>query len=424
MTNKEFKYKPTKAFWKIHKLIEDGLPKFKDDEQKVFVIQGGQGAGKTIAILMLLIDYMEQTKSEITICSAQLSKLKDTALNDYIKIRQDFNLFDDKHFNKSESSYNYKAGHFTEFLGLDKADVGKGRRRRIVYINEVNKITLQQYTDITARADIVLMDFNPDARFFAHDLINEFNFISLTYLDNEYLSENEIRNILAYKSKGYDDEGNIINEYWANKWRIYGLGEIGGVEGRIFNWKPISYADYLRIDKTPIYTCDWGTVDPLAIGEMKYSDGKLYNHELNYMSENEWRQRLTATDLKQISGRNNDGFITWLFEGLNIPKNAVIVCDSNRPNKILSLRKAGWNYAIAVDGNSKAILDGIGLLQNLDVYYTSTSVNIANEQNEYCWATDRFAIQLEKPEDRNNHHMDRIRYGAKYYEKKGIIRKV
>ena len=49
-----FVYKPTLAFWKIKRLIKEGLPKFKDNQQKVFVIQGGQGAGKTIAILAFL----------------------------------------------------------------------------------------------------------------------------------------------------------------------------------------------------------------------------------------------------------------------------------------------------------------------------------------------------------------------------------
>ena len=101
MNPNEFTYKPTTAYWKIDKLIKNGLPKFKKDEQKVFVIEGGQGAGKTISIIMMLIDYQERFKSEITICSAQLSKLKDTALNDYIKIRKDWNLFDQRYFNKS-----------------------------------------------------------------------------------------------------------------------------------------------------------------------------------------------------------------------------------------------------------------------------------------------------------------------------------
>ena len=209
-----FVYKPTLAFWKIQKLIKEGLPKFKDNQQKVFVIQGGQGAGKTISILMLIIDYVERNKSEVTICSAELSKLKDTALNDFIKIVQDYNFYNDKRYNKAETLYTYSAGHFVEFIGLDKKDVGKGRRRKIVYINEANKTTLQQYTDITARADLVIIDYNPDGYFYGTDLINDFNFINLTYLDNEYLSKNEIRNILAYYEKGYDSEGNIKNHVY------------------------------------------------------------------------------------------------------------------------------------------------------------------------------------------------------------------
>jgi hypothetical protein len=193
----DFKYKPTLAFWKIKKLIEEGLPKFQEGDQKVFIIQGGQGAGKTISINMLLIDLMELEECEITVCSAELSKLKDTALNDYIKIRKDYNLFNERNFNRSSSTYTYGEGHFTEFIGLDKTDVGKGRRRKVVFINEVNKISLQQYTDITARSEIVLMDYNPDAEFWAEELKTDFNFINLTFKDNEYLPSSEVNNILA-----------------------------------------------------------------------------------------------------------------------------------------------------------------------------------------------------------------------------------
>lgn len=430
--NDKFEYKPTTAYWKIDKLIRNGIKKFKSNEQKVFVIEGGQGAGKTIGILMMLIDYQERNTSEITICSAQLSKLKDTALNDYIKIRKDWNLFSEKYFNKSESSYTYGAGHFTEFLGLDKADVGKGRRRKIVYINEANKISLKQYTDITARADIVIIDFNPDAHFYGHDLINDFNYIRLSYLDNEFISQNEVSNILGYKSKGflnpmldnYDAPNNIKSEYWANKWRVYGLGMVGGVEGRIFNWKSINYYDYLKIEAPIIYGVDWGKQDPFAIIEAKYYDGQLYVHELNYKSENEWHKALSTTQLKQIVGRDGDGFVTWIFERLDIPKNAQIVCDSNRPDKIISLRRAGWEYAVAVSGSSKSILDGIDLLHNLDVYYTDSSTNIEYEQRVYQWDVDKNENPLEKPKDENNHTIDAIKYLARYWQKKGLIKKV
>lgn len=423
MQNNNFKYKPTTAFWKIQKLIRDGLPKFKENQQKVFVIQGGQGAGKTIAILMNIIDAVERTKQEITICSAELSKVKDTVLNDFLKILIDYNLFQQKRYNKAESSYNYDKGHFIEFIGLDKADVGKGRRRNIVYINEANKITIQQYTDISARAEIVIMDYNPDGIFWGHDLVNDFNFINLTYLDNEYLSKNEVRNILAYKEKGYNDDGTIRNEYWANKWRVYGLGEVGSVEGRIYYWKKCNFKDYININAPIYYAVDWGSQDPFAVVEMKYHDGNLYVHELNYKSENEIRSRLNPTQLHQINAAEDDGLITWLFSNWGIRKDRPIVCDNNRPNKILTLRRAGWEYAQAVGGKLK-LLDRITMLQNINVYYTDTSTNIDFEQMNYCYAKDKFGHSLEEPLDKNNHTIDAITYGLQKLVSDGIIKNI
>jgi len=423
MQNNNFKYKPTTAFWKIQKLIRDGLPKFKDNQQKVFIIQGGQGAGKTIAILMNIIDAIERTKQEITICSAELSKVKDTVVNDFLKILIDYNLFEQKRYNKAETSYNYDKGHFVEFIGLDKADVGKGRRRNIVYINEANKITLQQFTDISARAEIVIIDYNPDGIFWGNDLINDFNFINLTYLDNEYLSKNEVRNILAYKEKGYNDDGTIRNQYWANKWRVYGLGEVGSVEGRIYYWKKIDYKEYLKIDKSIYYAVDWGGQDPFAVVEMKYHDGNLYVHELNYKSENEIRSKLNPTQLHQINASENDGLITWLFSNWGIRKDRPIICDNNRPNKILTLRRSGWEYAQAVGGKSR-LLDRITMLQNINVYFTDTSTNINFEQLNYCYEKDKFGNTLETPLDKNNHTIDAIAYGLQKLVSDGLIKNI
>jgi phage terminase large subunit len=420
----DFNYKPTTAFWKIHRLIKNGLSQFKSDDKKVFVIQGGQGAGKTISILMLLIDYFERSKVEITICSAELSKLKDTALNDFLKILQDWKLYEQKYFNKTESLYQKDAGHFIEFIGLDKADVGKGRRRKLVYINEANKVTLEQYADITARADIVIIDFNPNRRFWGHDLINDFNFINLTYKDNEFLSQNEISNILNYYKLGYHPEtGQTINEYWANMWRVYGLGEVGQVEGRIYNWKPINYFEYLQIDKQPIIGVDWGTVDPFAIVEIKYHDGNLYLHELNYKSENEIRRELSQIDQHTINAKEDEGLVTWLFQKLNIDKRKIIVCDNNRPNKIIALRRSGWENAVAVGGKSK-LLDRINTLQGLNIYYTHTSKNIELEQESYSYQKDKFGVIQEEPIDSDNHLIDATAYGVAKLFEMGIIKNV
>lgn len=397
--------------------------------KRIWGVQGGQGAGKTYSILILIINHASsKPDKEIYIVSAELSKMRDTVLKDFINILNIIGLKPSiTGVTHGSPRIDFPNGSFVRFIGLDKEDVGKGLRSDLVFVNEGNKTNFETYRELTSRAKRVIIDFNPNAKFWFHKEVQprkDCDFLILTFLDNEFLSTEERNEILGYKDKGYDKEGNVINEYWANKWRIYGLGHIGGVEGRIFHWKSNTYHDYLAINKKPIYTVDWGKVDPFAIGEMKYEDGKLYNHELNYASENEWRKKLSTAEIAQISGRNDDGFVTWMFDRLNIPKTATIVCDNNRPDKIKSLRRAGWEYAVAVDGNSKKILDGIDLLHNLDVYYTNTSVNISDEQDAYCWDVDRYGTRLEKPVDANNHHIDRIKYGARWLQKEGVIRKL
>jgi len=92
-----------------------------------------------------------------------------------------------------------------------------------------------------SRAKLTIIDYNPDSLFWGDEFINDRNFITLTFEDNEYLSESEVKSILEYKAKGFHNpdlqfkelfnESNIKNNYWANKWKVYGLGLVGALEG-------------------------------------------------------------------------------------------------------------------------------------------------------------------------------------------------
>lgn len=418
--SEEFTYKPSTAFWKIHKLINDGLQRFSNSEQKVFIIQGGQGAGKTISILMLIVDYFFRNKAEITICSAELTKVKDTVLNDFIKILIDYGLFDQKKYDKTRSNYIIDSGHFVEFIGLDKDDIGKGRRRKIVYINEANKITEKQYSDITARAELVIIDYNPNKYFWGHNLINNFNFINLTYKDNEFISENEKRNILSYYEKGYNENGTIKNEYYANLWRVYGLGEVGSIEGRVFtHFKKITPQEFYALPHKSVYGVDWGVNDPFAIIEAKYNrdTNTMYVHELNYKSENKTISEIDST-YRELMNRDG-GVIQHIFNKLKIPKQGhYIVCDSANKEKILQLRKFGWEMAYGIDKPQGSIMSGITLLQSTNVYYTSTSLNIEIEQQNYAYAKDRLGVIDDEVIDDYNHTLDAIRYLRKHFQQK------
>lgn len=336
------------------------------------------------------------------------------------------NLYDQNNF-PGETLYRFPNGSFIRFLGLDKADVGKGLRSNVVFLNEGNKTNFETYREITSRAERIVIDFNPNDKFWYHDEVqhrSDCDHLVLTYKDNEFLGEQEVKEIERYKLKGYDDKGNVINEYWANKWRVYGLGEIGGVEGRIFNWQKIDYAEFIKIPGQTFYGVDWGTVDPFGIVAIRYSDGNLYCSELNYKSENQWRQQLNSSQLSQIGAVGGEGFVTWLFKRLGVPQDSYIICDTNRPGKVVALRKGGWEYSVTAPKKSGSILDGIDLLQNLNVYYTSESPNIEHEQYAYKWDKDRAGNALNKPVDYDNHLIDAIRYVVLWMAKHGIIQSV
>lgn len=408
-----FKFKPTTALYKIKALLRN--------MSRVFVISGGQGAGKTISILMLIIDYAHRNdKKKISIISGELSKMKKTVIKDFIDIMQDWNMMQYGVWNKTENTFYFKNGTFIEFLGLDTHDVGKGMRRDLVYFNEANKFQLEPYRQVASRCKLNIIDFNPDKKFWGHDLIESNNFLNLTFKDNEYLSSEERESILEYYKKGYDLEGNIINEYWANIWRVYGLGEIGSVEGRIFtHFKTIPYFDYNKINISKTYAIDWGRNHGFGIIEGKFDkyNNNLYVHELNYKSENKLISELSDADKARMNNKEGGGIIIYTVKKLNIPNEATIVCDSAVPDNIILLRDYGWEYAYGIDKPKGSVMAGISLLQGTNVFYTDCSSNIEHEHQTYQYRKDRLGTIDDEVLKENDDLMDPIRYIRRHYER-------
>jgi phage terminase large subunit len=393
---------------------------------RIWGVQGGQGAGKTYSILQILINHASHNENkEIYVASAELSKMRITVIKDFIKIMRSFGIFVRDNW-KDGTNYTFPSGSVIRFLGLDKEDIGKGLRSDVVFLNEANKVNFETYRELTSRAKKIIIDFNPNADFWYHKEIKDredCQHIVLTYKDNEAISKEEKKEILLYKEKGYNFDGTVKNQYWANKWQVYGLGQVGSVDGRILYWNKVPDKVFHELDVNSFYAVDWGKHDPFGIIEIKYLDGKLFLHELNYKSENEWALKLTDTEKMQIASRD-EGFVTWLFQRIGISKDKLIVCDNNRPTKIIALRKAGWENTLAIQKVSGSIIDGIDILQGLDVYFTESSKNIDYEQRNYTWDKDKNGNSLEVPIDANNHTIDPARYGVLHLVKNNVIKRV
>ena len=385
------KYKYSKAYFKILDLIQS------NPNEDVFVIQGGQGASKTISILELITQSLLSSPKEATILSSELSKMKKTVVRDYLKICKDWGVASDLDFNKSESKHEYPNGSYIDFLGADTTDVGKGFRRDILYINEADKMPLDTAVHFISRAGLTIIDYNPDSIFWGNDYINENNFLILTFEDNEYLPTSEVRSILDYKTKGFFNpslpfedlfaESNIKSAYWSNKWRVYGLGLVGALDGVVLsNWR--------EIDAVPPearllgYGLDFGyTNDPTAITEVYTWNGQRILNEICYQT-----------------GLSNAQIAKYITTKLPV------YCDSAEPKSIDELKRLGVK-AEPVDKGPDSIKFGLQIMQEQSYLVTRSSANLKNELTKYIWAKDKKTGQrLNRPIEDYNHAIDGIRY--------------
>lgn len=395
MANAKFQY--SKAYFKILELIQS------NPSESVFIIRGGQGAGKTVSILQLIIQSLLSSEKEATVLSSELSKMKRTVIRDYKKIAKDWGIIqDDTDFNRSESKQELVNGSYIDFLGADVNDIGKGFRRDILYINEADKLDVDTAVQFVSRAGLTLIDYNPDSRFWGDDYVNENNLITLTFEDNEYLSASEVKSILDYKTKGFFnpklpypeifDDQNIKNKYWANKWKVYGLGLVGSLDGVVFqNWQVID--NIPEAAKNTGYGLDFGyTNDPTALVNRYTLDGAPIFDEVIYQTG---LQNFEICKLALIRG---------------ISKTAKGFADSSEPKSIDEIRGQGFNLKPVRKGRD-SINYGIQLLQKHEVFYvTRRSINLIKELENYTWDKDRQGNAMNKPIDAYNHGLDSIRY--------------
>ena len=75
------------------------------------VVQGGSSAGKTLAILAILIDRAIKTPDiEITVVGATVPHLKGGAMKDFLKIMKQTNRYKGDNWNITNSNYTFGNG--------------------------------------------------------------------------------------------------------------------------------------------------------------------------------------------------------------------------------------------------------------------------------------------------------------------------
>ena len=354
-------------------------------KRRIKIIQGGTSAGKTFGILPILIDKCAKEKGlEVSVVAETIPHLRRGALKDFLKIMRWTNRYFDDRFNKTLLRYDFANGSSIEFFSADDASKLRGARRDILYINECNNVTFEAYNELAIRTKReVYLDFNPANEFWVHKELKDepdTDFIILTYKDNEALDESIVTQIEKNREKA------ATSSYWANWWRVYGLGEVGSLEGVVFNnWKEIDTIP--KEAKLIGIGLDFGyTNDPTAAIEIYNYNGTRIVNELVY------RTGMVNSDIAKI-----------------LPSGIIIYADSSEPKSIEEIRRQGKTIKGVTKG-ADSINYGIDVMQRQDYLVTKQSTNLIKELRSYCWDTDKQGQRMRRPIDHYNHAIDALRY--------------
>jgi phage terminase large subunit len=360
--------------------------------QRKRVIQGGTSASKTFSILCVLIKQACRKKTEISIVGETVPHLRRGAIRDFIKIMIAKGIFVPARWNKTLLTYQFANRSTIEFFSADQEARLRGARRQVLFINEANNIDFESYYQLAIRtSEAIYIDFNPTHEFWAHtEVLREADseLLILTYQDNEALPDTIRKDIELNRTKAE------TSAYWANWWKVYGLGQVGTLQGAIYeDFEVVEGIDVSRA-KFVALGLDWGfSNDPTALVAIYRQGDCLLIQELLY-----------ATGLT-----NQD--IADKLRSLGITRAWEIVADSAEPKSIEEIYRLGFNIKPAEKGPD-SVRNGIDILKRYKLQVTKDSTNLIKELRSYTWATDKEGKNTGVPIDSFNHACDAMRYVA------------
>ena len=360
---------------------------------RYIINQGGTSSTKTFSTLQFLVVLALKYNYEIDIVGLTQGHLKTGVLLDMPKVMSQFGLNFYNLFSKTNKTLEFPTSTIN-FISVDTIGKAHGGRRDILYLNEANHLNYKIAEQLMIRTrEKIFIDFNPTKRFWVHTEIlqNEPEnaiLIKSTYKDNPFL-EKEI--IYALESRMNDE----------NFWRVYGLGEIGILEGRVFN--NVEVLDFDKNSFERYYNgIDWGfSTDPFAFIRCAIEEDKLYITDEIYSTN-----LLNKDSIPLVKSIIASEFVT---------------CDSSEPKSIAEFINAGIN-ALAAKKGKGSIESGIKYLQSFSkIYIHPTCKNSQKEFFNYCFKKNLCGEILPIPEDINNHLIDALRYATEDLHGKNII---
>lgn len=395
------------VFWEIYEAAKTH-PRYISN-------RGGTRSGKTYSTLQFLnwlIPRADKAGDITSVVSETLPHLKRGAIRDFETILG-HPLKQGPNWNASDFVYTYPNGAKLEFFSADQPQRVQGPSRKRLFANEANHISWETFRQLAVRTTgIIFIDYNPEATFWGIEQIEPRQncvTITSTYLKNvdaitgeSFLTKEQIEEI----------EANRNDERW---WKVYGKGEIGTLDGLIYDFEqidamPPKYSDKPERDKTPeelyadtleeIQGLDFGfSTDPTARVQI-YADRKRKHL---YCRQRCFRRRM-----------DNDAIAEDLAAD-RVPPTVPIYVDCAEPKSIEEIGKHGFRV-LACDKDAPVKSDKrkfqIQWMQGWKLYVTKDSIDMIRELRNYTWMQDKDGHLLPIPNHEFSHSMDALRYAT------------
>jgi len=347
----------------LHKLLKM--------KKRLRISQGGARAGKTIGILMILIDMAQtQDKKIISVVAESVPFLKRGPIRDFLQIMQEQGYYEEARWNRTDFIYTFETGTMIEFFSADNSGKVRGPARHHLFMNECNNMSYEIYQQLAIRTSgTIFLDYNPVQQFWVHDELipnQDHDFNILTYKDNEALAPAIVEEIERRK----------INKAF---WQVFGLGLIGEAEGKIFK-------DWAIIDEIPhearleVRGLDFGYArDPMALCDIYYYNGGYIIDEL-------------ACRVGMLNRQTADLILN------QADPHVLTIADSAEQKSIAEMAEYGVNITGVVKrggigastGNKETFTNSaIQFVQEQRMSMTKRSTNFIKSYRNFMWQTDK-----------------------------------
>lgn len=364
---------------------------------------GGAGSGKSVFLATRCV--LDTLRGRNTLVVRQVARtLRNSCWNEILKAMNRLNL--NRLFSVNKSDWTITArnnGSQILFAGLDDVEKIKSitPARGVltdIWIEEATECAYADFKQLDKRLrglsphpKRLTLSFNPIAR--NHWIYREFFSI---WRDDRVYSENAQVSILktTYRDNRFltpEDRSALENERNPYYYQVYTLGNWGVAGDVIFtNWRCETLPDPVPGESR--MGLDFGfAADPCGFLLLRYERRQRRIWVMEEMKE----QGLTNLSLSRL-------LAPYAAYG-------PIACDSAEPKSIAELRSLGIR-AYPVRKGPDSVLHGIQWLRQQEIILSPACAHLREELTRYQWQRDRDGAALPRPQDKDNHLIDALRY--------------